>query len=199
MAYLYLLRAWTLSRLAFILSFLRVSRPALAYALSSFFVMGSVATAIQCPGSKAWIHHASCQVSVTFTGTSCGEVYGEMTARIAGNGGWVDPHNAGTYSVMEGSVQGKELHSKRLTGNKKFTDLQLFEFSEDGGDCVMTGCSESQVTSYADFSTNYCNTRMLLCGKADGCKPVNADAEYTEGNVKPSFGAGHSASDCLKV
>ena len=164
--------------------------------LSSFFVMGSVATAIQCPGSKAWIHHASCQVSVTFTGTSCGEVYGEMTARIAGNGGWVDPHNAGTYSVMEGSVQGKELHSKRLTGNKKFTDLQLFEFSEDGGDCVMTGCSESQVTSYADFSTNYCNLHDLYCGSSDGCKFVKSDLKYKEevkscssadkGHCKPS-------------
>jgi hypothetical protein len=117
---------------------------------------------------------------VTFTGTSCGKVYDEMTARIAGNGGWVDPHNAGMYSVMEGSIQGKELHSKRLTGNKKYTDLQLFEFSEDGGDCVMTGCSESQVTSYLDFSTNYCNLHDLYCGSSDGCKFVKSDLKYKE-------------------
>ena len=105
-----------------------------------------------------------------------------MTARIAGRDGWVDPHNAGTYSVMEGSVEGKELHSKRVTGNKKYTDLQLFQFSESAGpkECVMTACSESQVTSYLDFSTNYCNLHDLYCGSADGCKFVTSDLKYTE-------------------
>jgi len=117
---------------------------------------------------------------VTFTGTKCDAVYREMTDRIHGSDGWVDPHNAGLYSVLDGSVQGKELHSKRQTGNKQYTDLQLFEFSETGGDCVMTGCSESQVTSYEDFSTNYCNLHDLYCGSADGCKFVKSDLKYTE-------------------
>ena len=27
-----------------------------------------------------------------------------------------------------------------------------------------------QVTSIGDYSTNYCNSRMLYCGTADGCK-----------------------------
>jgi hypothetical protein len=107
-------------------------------------------------------------------------VYEEMTARIAGRGGWVDPHNAGVYSVLEGSVQGKELLSKRLTGNKKYTDLQRFDFSESGGDCTMTGCSESQVTSVLDASTNYCNLHDLYCGSADGCKFVATDLKYNE-------------------
>jgi hypothetical protein len=103
-----------------------------------------------------------------------------MAKRINGEAGWVDPHNAGKYSVMEGSVEGKELHTKRVTGNKKFTDLQLFEFTWDGADCVMTGCSESQVTSYSDFSTNYCNLHDLYCGSQDGCEIIFSDFKYTE-------------------
>jgi len=44
----------------------------------------------------------------------------------------------------------------------------------------MTGCSESQLTSYADFSTNYCNLHDLYCGSSDGCKFVKSDLKYKE-------------------
>ena len=36
-------------------------------------------------------------------------------------------------------------------------------------------CSESQITSYIDFSTNFCNIRQLLCGSKEGCKTMNHD------------------------
>jgi hypothetical protein len=120
-----------------------------------------------------------------------------MTARIAGRDGWVDPHNAGTYSVEGGSTEGKELHAKRITGNKKFTDLQLFQFSENGGTasegCLMTGCSESQVTSYMDFSTNYCNLHDLYCGSEDGCKFVTSDLKYIEETTSCQY---HDKGQC---
>jgi hypothetical protein len=44
----------------------------------------------------------------------------------------------------------------------------------------MTGCSESQVTSYLDFSTNYCDLHDLYCGSKDGCKFVTSDLKYEE-------------------
>ena len=40
-----------------------------------------------------------------------------------------------------------------------------------------------QVTSIADYSTNYCNSRMLYCGFNDGCKPVNLDLGAVETKV----------------
>jgi len=55
------------------------------------------------------------------------------------------------------------------------------------------------VTSLADFSTNYCDLRMMYCGKADGCHPVEYNFQTTETNVGGSLGASHDKSACLKV
>ena len=46
--------------------------------------------------------------------------------------------------------------------------------------CIVAGCSESQGESYLDFDTNYCNLRVLYCGSADGCKPVQHDFATAE-------------------
>ena len=48
------------------------------------------------------------------------------------------------------------------------------------GGCTLYGCSESQVTSYYDYSTNYCNLKDLYCNSADGCQIANSDLEYDE-------------------
>ena len=156
-----------------------------------------VVAANSCPGSKSWIH-ASCQVDVTAQ-ASCKDVIFEMEARVLGvsKGKWHDPHNNGTYTIT-GDADG--LNLQRVTGNKKYTDKIKFTFAQvSDGTCQIQGCSESQSFSIGDFSTNYCNMRMLYCGSADGCKPVARDFSSTETQVSPSFGASKNPSDCLKT
>lgn len=155
-----------------------------------------LASAYHCPGSASTIH-ASCKVTVT-ANAPCEQVKTEMMARVDGqsSGLWHDPHNNGTYSPTNAS---SGLGFQRLTGNKKYTDQMLFDFVDSGNSCEISGCSESQVFSIADFSTNYCNLRMLYCGSADGCKPVKFDFTSQETQVDPSPGAGHDQSACLKT
>lgn len=64
--------------------------------------------------------------------------------------------------------------------------------------CEVTACSESQVTSYADFSTNYCNLRNLYCGSDDGCPYALRDLQSHEVHVHNGAGASHDASACVK-
>ena len=40
---------------------------------------------------------------------------------------------------------------------------------------------------------------MLLCGMADGCKPVKHQFEYKETDIKLSIGAGKDEKACLVV
>ncbi len=151
--------------------------------------------AAKCPGSSAWIH-ASCEVTVT-AAASCDLVQQEMLARVSGQyAQWHDPHNNGTYSTLP-STEG--LMFQRITGNKMYTDKIGFDFQSQGDGCIISGCSESQTTSIGDFSTNYCNMRMLYCGTAEGCKPVVHNFGIQETSVKPSLGAGDDPSACLKV
>ena len=173
-------------------------RLAMSRRLLAAFAIAPFAAANSCPGSKSLVH-ASCQVDVTAK-ASCKDVMSEMEARVAGisTGKWHDPHNNGTYTI-DGHSSG-ELDLQRVTGNKKYTDKIKFTF-EDGtdGTCNIQGCSESQVFSVKDFSTNYCNMRMLYCGSAEGCKPVGKDFAVTETKVSPSFGAGDNPTDCLQT
>ena len=106
--------------------------------------------------------HAHCQVSVTAQ-TSCKAVQDEMVSRVASisTGAWHDPHNNGIYSLE--SQTDAQLEFKRVTGNKMFTDKLKFDFEDVDGTCKIHGCSQSQIPSVADFSTNYCNLRMLYC------------------------------------
>merc|ERR1719421_2384314 len=77
-----------------------------------------------------------------------------MLARIAGKNGWVDPHNGGKYTLT--SATDTVLLTQRVTGNGKYTDLQKFTLQADGSGCTVTACSESQVFSVIDYSTNFC-------------------------------------------
>jgi len=65
-----------------------------------------------------------------------------------------------------------ELDLQRVTGNHHFTDKLIFTFTDYKAikpTCGIHACSESQIFSVKDFSTNYCNVRNLYCGKEDGC------------------------------
>jgi len=152
----------------------------------------------KCPGSNAWVH-ASCEVAVEVH-AGCDDVIAEMEARVAGieKGTWHDPHNTGVYAILGRGAS--ELSMQRRTGNGKYTDKLVFTFEKvSPSQCKIQGCSESQVTSVADFSTNYCNLRMMYCGSADGCKPVTKDFATSESSINPSFGAGKDPKECLAV
>ena len=152
---------------------------------------------MKCPGSSSLVH-ASCEVTGSVAG-NCTAFADEIKARVDGQyGAWHDPHNNGTYTIDSFSDSSIALH--RTTGNGKYTDKMVFTLTSQGAACGFEACSESQVTSVSDFSTNYCNMRMLYCGSGDGCKPVAFDTgSAKETSVKPSIGAGHDKSACLKV
>ena len=119
--------------------------------------------------------------------TSCDMVKSEIIARINGENGWIDPHNNGTYALLNTAVNNEEQMSQitgsRTTGDGQYTDMFIFTFENDvtnGGGCILNGCSESQVFSILDFSTNYCNLRDLYCNSDDGCPIVEHDFSYEE-------------------
>lgn len=149
---------------------------------------------MKCPGSPSWVH-ASAEVE-GIAAASCQDVMEEIKARVTGD--WHDPHNGGQYSLLNESTL--ELDLKRLTGNKRFTDKMIFTFSDFQGsrpECGIHACSESQIFSVKDFSTNYCNLRNLYCGTEDGCEPVKHDFKTTEIEVKPSSFAGTDKKACI--
>merc|ERR1712226_340848 len=148
-----------------------------------------------CPGSKAWVHHASCDLTAQVM-ASCDDVMEEVKARVAGVNGWYDPHNRGTYELL--SEDGKVLHLQRHTASGGYTDLMDLTFASVGvTTCYVHACSESQVTSYIDYSTNYCNVHDLYCGTADGCKAAIHDFPAVKEHFKDcSYKDG---SQCLKV
>ena len=138
------------------------------------------------------------------TTASCTAAITEVVARVNGQyDAWHDPHNNGTYTILaDDTASGGLLQMQRLTGNEKYTDKINFSFEADSttGGCLIDACSESQVTSIGDASTNYCNSRMLYCGSADGCKGVTSeDLGATELKVSPSAGASTDKSACLQV
>mmetsp|Transcript_30307 Transcript_30307/g.65373 ORF Transcript_30307/g.65373 Transcript_30307/m.65373 type:complete len:168 (+) Transcript_30307:43-546(+) len=149
--------------------------------------------AMKCPGSASFIH-ASAKV-VAIADASCHDVHEEVLARVK-SPTWHDPHNGGTYTIL--SESSSEIELKRLTGNKKYTDKMILTLAAVEGKCMIMGCSESQVFSIADGSTNYCNLRNLYCGSAEGCRPVKKDFTSEEAEVNPSLGAGSDAKACIK-
>ena len=136
-------------------------------------------TARACPGSDSWTVHAKCEMTVKFS-NSCSEVAAEMFARVDSDS-WVDPHNGGTYT-LETSGYSTMITGTRKTGDGKYMDKFDFDLqsSRDDKSCSVTACSESQVTSVLDGSTNYCNLHSLYCNSADGCPTIGSELSYTE-------------------
>jgi hypothetical protein len=146
---------------------------------------------IKCPGSGAIFGHAKTTVSAT-AAASCSDVRAEMLARAGGQKGWVDPHNGGVYAVISSSDT--EVETSRTANpahsvlGQKYVDKQTFTLTPNGNSCDISACSESQGSSVKDFSTNYCDSRNLYCGRADGCKPVLHDFTSTQNSVDASSG-----------
>ncbi|KAG8458238.1 hypothetical protein KFE25_001530 [Diacronema lutheri] len=100
-----------------------------------------------CPGSPSLIH-AKCKISVYFD-QPCAAVEAVMDARIAA------VHDC---KSRPGLYKGSARFGSRTTGDGKYTDLFKSTLAPaHGGGCTLTACSESQVTSVVDFSTNFCN------------------------------------------
>ena len=159
----------------------------------SIIVLASLAVGalgMKCPDSPVKMH-SGCEMTVSFSDSSCEAVQKEMVDRVNGQyGSWYDPHNNGTYAITASSAS--ELSAERLTGDGKYTDLMIFSFSADGAGCTMEACSQSQVSSISDFSTNYCNMHDLYCADA-GCHPLS-QLKYTE-----SFGKCTAHDDVCAV
>ena len=166
----------------------------------------AIAAAVSiCPGSPAAFAHAKVQVQVLAM-ANCSAVRSEMLARV-NSAAWTDPHNNGTYAI-ESQSSPVGLAFSRVSGGACrgcYTDRLTFAFSEEsapaaqegGRACVVTGCSESQGPSFIDYSTNYCNLRMLYCAAADGCAPSRHDFATMETAVTHSAGAQTDAAACL--
>lgn len=171
------------------------------------------------PGSGAWIHHAETKASYCVK-APCSEVVKEIQQRVHGDDGWFDQHNRGTYScagdkdaagycTLE-NVDGfpAVMRLQRRTGAPKLgqyytdkIDLNFIDQTNKSADdkpnqCTVDAFSASQSTSYLDFSTNYCNSKMLLCQKEDGCNTVGAPLEMCGETVVDANSGQSSFSDC---
>ncbi|GBG30285.1 Hypothetical Protein FCC1311_065042 [Hondaea fermentalgiana] len=154
-----------------------------------------------CPGSAALVH-ASCKIEAD-ADASCLEVMDEMVARVNAQGiAWTDPHNNGSYSVVAETQTSTGRHVlvlERRTGDDKYTDLMSFVFAPTSRKtCIIRGCSESQVPSVLDYSTNYCNMHNLYCSATSSpmCPSVRHDFTTHETKVVPSYGAGTNVDAC---
>merc|ERR1711964_949835 len=100
--------------------------------------------------------------SVNFN-EDCSKVKEQILGRVKGANGWKDPHNGGHYSERKCTKKSDGgLCLQRKTGGKGlYTDHFDLTFTKAGTGCSVYLCSESQVTSLKDFSTNYCNLYNL--------------------------------------
>lgn len=154
----------------------------------------------ECPSVPTGISmYAWVKLKVT-AHTSCDNVKTEMLARVSGQWAhWYDPAGNGTYALLAHASDSASF--SRRSANGQYTDKQVFTFTPIlGGDaCELRGCSRSQVSSYSDFGTNYCNLWNLFCGKSESCCPVQHDFMGTSVETEKSMGASVQNSVCRGV
>merc|ERR1712013_116025 len=87
--------------------------------------------------------HAKCHMSTTLASTTCDSFKAKAEQLIKDN---VDTESEykGTMSLKEDGTD--YIWSTRLTYNKKYTDDQLFEFVQDGGDCKTNPADTAKTT-----------------------------------------------------
>eukprot|EP00931_Biecheleriopsis_adriatica_P020362 TRINITY_DN13632_c0_g2_i1.p1 TRINITY_DN13632_c0_g2~~TRINITY_DN13632_c0_g2_i1.p1 ORF type:complete len:194 (+),score=23.62 TRINITY_DN13632_c0_g2_i1:74-655(+) len=132
-----------------------------------------------CPGSPVpWSEHASCSESIRFE-ASCADVQEEIEARIKQNADRKElPGNYSLiFEVADTCIKGSRATNPAADPGP-FTDLFGFVFSGSGQTCTVNSCSESQVPSHCDLSTNFCNMYNLYCNSAAGCEPILHDISY---------------------
>lgn len=150
-------------------------------------------TELACPGSPIpSSQHSACSQVLQFT-DSCELVQAEIEARIKGQKD--RKASPGSYELLASEPGGCTKASRTIGPDANpgpFTDLFGFRFSSGGGGCQVTSCSESQVQSKCDFSTNFCNLFNLYCNEADACDTLLHDLTYTTLSVGDSCNHGGS-------
>eukprot|EP00306_Pavlova_sp_CCMP459_P007010 CAMPEP_0185164784 /NCGR_PEP_ID=MMETSP1139-20130426/9913_1 /TAXON_ID=298111 /ORGANISM="Pavlova sp., Strain CCMP459" /LENGTH=381 /DNA_ID=CAMNT_0027730169 /DNA_START=9 /DNA_END=1157 /DNA_ORIENTATION=+ len=137
-----------------------------------------------CPGSPALIH-ARCSLTVSFD-QSCDEVRRVIAVRVAA------VHDC---KSKPGTYSGDASSGARTTGDGKYTDRFSMSYVPAGSGCTLHACSESQVTSVIDFSTNYCNLVNLY--GPNGTSPLTYTEKMTNCNQHDkSSAAGECARAC---
>merc|ERR1711976_1046404 len=130
----------------------------------------------------------------TTAAASCSTVSAEINARLAGENGWYDQHNRGTYTKQN---YGGDVSASRLTGDGKYTDKMIFSLTDADGSCTIQACSESQVFSIGDAGTNYCNVKLLVCGSDQGCKVAKNDFTLGSETTSKKAQASVNMGNCL--
>ena len=84
---------------------------------TNMFALLSVSAGPRCPGSDAWVH-ARTSVHVDAS-APCRRVRDEMLSRVRAqrDGRWSDPHNNGTYTLLDDSDPGTLLFLRPLLAN----------------------------------------------------------------------------------
>ena len=131
-----------------------------------FFLTSGVVNGMTCPSTAAWGPACGMRITTTASETCfvlnipcrpscplslstfpldgrCDKVLSEMKARVHGQPFiWHDPHNNGTYTEQN---YGGTFSTSRLTGNKLYTDKQIFTLAATTSGCMIEACSRSQV------------------------------------------------------
>jgi len=160
-------------------------------------VVSTAESSMTCPVTPAWV--AAGMRITTVTSSSCDKVLSEMAARVDGQKGtfigpWKDPHNNGVYTK---EYYGGSFSTSHFTVDEHH-DAQIFTLSLFGVDsCKIEACSRSQVRSFSDSGTNYCNLKMLFCGTVDGCKFVKHDLTFGSEATQKFSQASVNLKKCL--
>ena len=140
------------------------------------------------PGDSMF--HAGCHMSTTLVSTTCDSFKAKAEQLIKDNVDTGDDSTKGQMSLKEDGAD--YIWSKRITLNKKYTDDQLFEFTQDGGDCKVSAKSRSESVSYLDNAVNFCNMWNIL-SRVDG---FSGKYDLGSCSVKPDQGG--EATKCKR-
>ena len=103
--------------------------------------------------------HAGCHLNTVLEGVTCADAQASSNQLIVDNVD-TDSQYKGKMSIYE---EGDDwIYSKRLTYNGKYTDDQLFEYTQDGANCSVASRSYSEAQSYIDNDVNFCNLWNVL-------------------------------------
>lgn len=147
-----------------------------------------------CPGVPDGVTTYAWVKQTVTASASCDVVKAEMEARVSGQSQavWTDPAMNGTYKLLDKTADSVTLSRQ----SKVYTDKLVFTFTSKGAGCELKGCSQSQVTSLNDFSTNYCNMYNMYCGLSDNCCPVKSDFSVSPGAIEKSMAAATNERVC---
>ncbi|CDW71084.1 UNKNOWN [Stylonychia lemnae] len=100
------------------------------------------------------IFHANCAMEVTYPSQTCQQAFTAVEKTIREFN--PEPDANGIYALKE-SADTDYIWTTRTTPVKKYIDDIIFEFKQQGANCIVSSKSRSQTFSIYDYETNYCN------------------------------------------